>query len=255
MLSPIISIEETNFHNAWAKGLKKVLKLGTDTAIGGPEERKPIRDACVLISLTKNAIKQVESRELHPQFSFRSVEHYCKAFTRDFVREYRKGNRKGKFAYLYGDRLIFWAPIDTVEWLPTIDQLSNLRNGLAEQIDCSTMSNRCQAITWVSHIDFGADSPPCLQRISVRWIGGDDVPDARDVDVRLEWRSRDLYGAWPVNVVGVIDMLNREVIFPNNCKIIRIIDYNDSLHIYKTDIVQAKQVNLLPVSPQDITSR
>ena len=245
-LSPIIKIEETNFHNAWAGAVEKVLKLGIDTAIGGPEERKPIKDACILISLTKNAVKQVENRELHPQFPFKRVDEYCKEYTRDFVREYRQGDREGKFAYLYGDRLMFGVPIDMVEFFSTIDQLENLRNGLAEQRESKVTSNRCQAITWVPHIDFGISSPPCLQRIQIRWLPGDNI------DVHLDWRSRDLYGAWQINVIGVIDMLNREVIEPNDCQIARIIDYNDSLHIYKTDIGQAEQVRLVPVSPQEI---
>ena len=247
-LSPIIKIEETNFHNAWAGAVQKVLKIGADTAIGGPEQRKPIKDACILISLTKNAIKQVENRELHPWFPFKRVDEYCKEFTREFVDEYRKGSRKGKFGYLYSDRLMFWAPIERVEWLPTIDQLRNLRDGLAEQKECGTTSNRCQAITWVPYIDFGIASPPCLQRIQIRWLQGGDY-----VDVHLDWRSRDLYGAWPVNLIGVIDMLKREVIVPNDCEIIRIIDYNDSLHVYETDIGQAQEVKLVPVSPQEMS--
>lgn len=245
-LSPIISIEGTNFHNAWARAVKDVLKIGTDTAIGGREQRKSIKDACILISLTKNAIKQVENKEVHPQFPFKRVDEYCKEFTREFVSEYRKGSRKGKFVYLYGDRLMFWVPIERIEWLPAVDQLKNLRDGLAEQRNIGVTSNRCQAITWVPHIDFGVSSPPCLQRIQIRWLPGDYV------DIHLDWRSRDLYSAWPVNLVGVIDMLNREVIKPNDCQIARIIDYNDSLHIYKTDIGQAEQVKLVLVSPQEM---
>ena len=245
-LSPIIKVEETNFHNAWATAVREVLRIGIDTAIGGQEERKPIKDACILVSLTKKAIKQVENKELHPQFPFRNAEQYCKEFTREFVQEYRKGSRKGKFAYLYPDRLMFYAPIDTILWLAVIDQLSKLREGLAEQRKCGTTSNRCQAITWIPYVDFGVASPPCLQRIHVRWLPGDYV------DLHLDWRSRDLFGAWPVNLVGVIDMLNREVIKPNDCQIARIIDYNDSLHVYTADIGQAEQVRLVPVSPQEI---
>ena len=245
-LSPIIKIEETNFHNAWARAVGDVLKIGTDTAIGGQEEIKPIKDACIIVGLTKNAIKQVENREVHPQFPFKRVDEYCEEYTRDFVLEYRKGDREGKFAYLYSDRLMFYAPIDTTEWLTGIDQLSELCDGLAEQKECGTTSNRCQAITWIPYVDSGVASPPCLQRIQVRWLPGGYV------DIHLDWRSRDLYGAWPVNLVGVIYMLNREVIKPNDCQIARIVDCNDSLHIYKTDIGQAEQVKLVPVSPQEI---
>ena len=47
-------------------------------------------------------------------------------------------------------------------------------------------------------------------------------------------------------------MLNREVIKPNNCQIVRIIDFSDSLHIYKTNFEEARKVKLIPVSPQEI---
>lgn len=245
-LSPIIKIEERNFHNAWAKAVQAVIKNGLDTEIGGPDQRKPIKGACMLISLTRGAIEQVESRELHPQFPFKSVDQYRREFTREFVNEYRRGPREGKFPYLYADRLMFYAPIDTAKWLMGIDQLSELREGLAEQREYRITSNRHQIITWVPHIDFSVSSPPCLQRIQIRWLAGDNV------DVHLDWRSRDLFSAWQVNIIGVVDMLNREVVKPNHCQIARIIDFNDSLHIYKADIGQAEQVKLVPVSPQEI---
>ena len=69
------------------------------------------------------------------------------------------------------------------------------------------------------------------------------------VDVHLTWRSRDLYTAWRANIVAIIDMLNRAVIRPNNCRIVRLIDYANSLHIYEDD-TGAEQVKPLPVSPQ-----
>ncbi len=43
--------------------------------------------------------------------------------------------------------------------------------------------------------------------------------------------------------------MNREVIRPNNCRIVRLIDYADSLHIYESD-KEAERVKPLPVSPQ-----
>ncbi|RLG22651.1 hypothetical protein DRN77_05805 [Methanosarcinales archaeon] len=82
-----------------------------------------------------------------------------------------------------------------------------------------------------------------MQRIVIRYLGGDDA------DVHLTWRSRDLYTAWQVNIIAIIDMLNREVIRPNGCRIVKIVDYSDSLHIYESDR-EAERVKLLPESPQ-----
>jgi thymidylate synthase len=124
-----------------------------------------------------------------------------------------------------------------------LDQIRRLRERLALQMEAGITSNRDQAITWQSKIDLGNASPPCLQRIQIRYLGD------YNVDVHLTWRSRDLYTAWQANIVAIIDMLNREVIRPNNCRIVRLIDYADSLHIYESD-KEAEQVKPMPVSPQ-----
>jgi len=236
-------VEERNFHNAWAKAIHAVLSEGTDLVIGGGDERKTIKDACMLISMTGNAIKQIEARELHPQYPFRRIEEYCKEFTRAFLDEYRSKPPKEQFSYLYFDRLTHY---EFSSAHTSSDQITLLKESLADQIKQAITSNRSQAITWYVPSDINRSSPPCLQRIQIRYI-----PEHK-VDVHLTWRSRDLFTAWQSNIVCIIEMLNREVINPNNCQIARIIDYNDSLHIYTRDIEDAKKVKFVPVSPQEI---
>jgi thymidylate synthase len=236
-------IEERNFHNAWAKAILTVLSKGTDLVIGGGVERKQIKDSCMLISLTGNAIKQVEARELHPQYPFRRIEEYCNEFTRAFLEAYRTKPVTEQFSYLYFERLAHYeAPSSSHR----SDQITLLKNALADQIKEDITSNRAQAITWYVPLDIEQSSPPCLQRIQIRYI-----PD-KSVDAHLTWRSRDLFTAWQSNIVCIIEMLNREVIKPNNCQIVRIIDYSDSLHLYRRDIEDAKKVKLVPVSPQEM---
>ncbi|RZN38566.1 MAG: hypothetical protein EFT35_04490 [Methanophagales archaeon ANME-1-THS] len=236
-------IEERNFHNAWAKALLAVLSKGTDLVIGAGDERKPIKDSCMLISLTGNAIKQVEARELHPQYPFRRIEEYCNEFTRAFLEAYRTKPSGEQFSYLYFDRL---ARYDASSSSHPSDQLRLLQNALADQIKEEITSNRAQAITWYVPFDIARSSPPCLQRIQIRYI------PTGSVDVHLTWRSRDLFTAWQSNIICLIEMLNREVIKPNKCQIVRIIDYSDSLHLYRRDIEDAKKVRLVPVSPQEM---
>ena len=236
-------IEERNFHNAWAKAIHTVLRKGADVIIGGGEERKPIKDSCMLISMTGTAIKQIEARELHPQYPFRRIEEYCNEFTRPFLDNYRSKPASERFSYLYFERLARYEPQSMAN---SYDQIMLLKDALADQIKQSITSNRAQAITWIVPVDIQRSSPPCLQRIQIRYI-----PD-RTVDVHLTWRSRDLFTAWQSNIVCIINMLNREVIKPNNCQIVRIIDYSDSLHIYTRDIPDAEKVKLVPVSPQEL---
>lgn len=233
-LPPAILISETNFHNAWARAVRHVLRDGKRITIGDPSEPKPIRDACVLFELTGDAIGQIERRELHPQFPFRHIDHYCHEFTREYLSEYVKKPEQERFSYLYFERLAMYEDLD---------QIRCLRKCLALQKKSGITSNRDQAITWQPRTDLGSASPPCLQRVVIRYLGDDSV------DVHLTWRSRDLYTAWQANIVAIIDMLNREVIRPNQCRIVRLIDYADSLHIYESD-KDAELVKLLPVSPQ-----
>ena len=233
-LPPAILISETNFHNAWARAVRHVLRDGKRMTIGDPSEPKPIKDACVLFELTGDAIGQIESHELHPQFPFRHIDHYCHEFTREYLSEYVEKPEQERFSYLYFERLAMYEDLD---------QIRRLRKCLALQKKAGITSNRDQAITWQVKNDLGSASPPCLQRIVIRYLGEDSV------DVHLTWRSRDLYTAWQANIVAIIDMLNREVIRQNNCRIVRLIDYSDSLHIYKSD-KDAERVKPLPVSPQ-----
>jgi thymidylate synthase len=236
-------IEERNFHNAWAKAIRAVLSKGVDLVIGGGDERKPIKDSCMLLSMTGSAIKQIEAHELHPQYPFRRIEEYCNEFTRPFLEEYRSKPVKERFTYLYFERL---AHYEALSGSSSSDQLALLKDALADQIKHHITSNRAQAITWYVPFDIGRSSPPCLQRIQIRYI-----PE-NTVDVHLTWRSRDLFTAWQSNIVCITEMLNREVIRPNNCQIVRIIDYSDSLHLYARDIEDAKKVKLVPVSPQEL---
>ena len=232
-------VEENDFHRAWTSAVQMVLMNGADLVIGGAEERKPIKDSCMLISLEGNAIKQIESRELHPQFPTKRthLDKYCEEYTRPYLEEYRKKKPEDRFAYLYFERLCHYKdPIHI-----SIDQLKLLLNFLYGQMRMNITSNRMQAITWYVDDDNTTNSPPCLQRIQIRYI-----PENK-VDVHLTWRSRDLYAAWQSNVICLIDMLNREVIRPNNCQIVRIVDFSDSLHIYKTDIEEAKKVRFTGV--------
>ena len=77
---------------------------------------------------------------------------------------------------------------------------------------------------------------PCLQRCRVRYEG--DL----QVSIHLNWRSRDAWGAWQPNLIGIINSIFTEVVQPNNCTIVIIYDVNDSLHIYDTSIPEVLQL-------------
>ena len=237
----MITIEETNFHNAYARAVRQVIRDGTPIIIGTKKEPKPILDSPAVIMISGKGIRQIEDREIHPQFPFRLVDQYCEEFTYDFQRKYLNAAIETlKFSYTYFDRLVNYQSRYSVT-----DQLKELNTCLKIQTETYNPSNRCQAITWHPHLDCNSDSPPCLQRIWVRYAGDNKV------DVHFDWRSRDLFTAWQVNIIALIDMLNREVIRPNNCVIHTITEFIDSLHIYTSDLAEAEEVRPIPVSPME----
>ncbi len=242
-LPQTILIKETNFANAWARAVRYVLRDGVQIVIGDTTEPKPIRDICATIELTGAAIKQVGNRELHPQYPFRHIAPYCEEFTRKYLADYIEKAGKERFSYLYFERLAMYGSSPHSR-----DQLKIMARILADQIYDRISSNRNQAITWELVRDLGSTTPPCLQRIWIRHLGD------QSVEVHLTWRSRDLYTAWQANLIALVDMLNREVIHPNNCRIVKLVDYVDSLHIHESDIAAAEDVRLVPVSPQPLTT-
>ena len=237
MIPPTILIEDTDFNAAWARAVRAVLREGVDLVIGDVSEPKPIKDVCGIISLTGNAISQIEDRELHPQFPFQHISQYCEEFTWAYLRDYLRKLERERFSYLYFERLA-GSRGDYLE------QVEVLNDGLASQVDDEIASNRNQAMIWKPCIDADSKVSPCLQRIWIRHLGN------MDIEVHLTWRSRDLYTAWQVNIVAIIDMLNREVIHPNECNIVKIVDYSDSLHIYKSDLDAARKVKLVRMMPR-----
>lgn len=224
-----IFIQDKNFHSAWSRLIRENILNGTDLTIGN--NQKQIRDICALTELTGKAIEQILDYEIHPQFPFSYIAEYCEEFTYKYQYKYIKKLAIEQFSYTYFDRF--------TNYDNNINQLDELRLNLEDQIYNDTPSNQNQMITWNPKIDIKSNSPPCLQNIWVRYIGNENV------EVHWHFRSRDLFTAWQANIIALIYMLNEYVINPHECKIVKIVDYCDSLHIYKSDMAEAKKVKLI----------
>jgi thymidylate synthase len=64
------------------------------------------------------------------------------------------------------------------------------------------------------------------------------------------WRSRDLFTAWNSNYVGLLTMVKKEILEPNNLRLIKVVDFCNSLHIYKADWESAATIKRIAVNPQ-----
>lgn len=230
MLAPYFEVSGLDFHNSWIKVLDNIIEKGEDIVFGSKQEQKKARDTAQLIILEQDAIKQIENKDIHPGYGLkeRAMQVYIDEFDRDWYNEYRKLSKESmqRFTYLYIERLI-----DTY-----VDQFDFLRESLQESIESGISSNRSLAITWNPVLDTSNESPPCFQQVWIRHYASGDI------DMRLTWRSRDAFDAWPGNMVGIVHAMNKEVFFPNNCRIKRLMDYNYSIHIYNGRLREASTV-------------
>jgi len=187
--------------------------------------------------LSGKAVKQLlDGVNYLSQFSFiplkrNSIQGYIDEYSMEFIEKQRLLDEKDprKFAYLYYDRLKFGEGPDG----KTYDQVEAVKNDLARQIKEDRPSNRNQMITWNVSRDLFSDSPPCLQRVWVAYLGD------HKIGISLDWRSRDLYGAWLANLVALTNMFERDIARPNNCEIVWLKDKCDSLHIMEGDYKEA----------------
>ena len=179
---------------------------------------------------------------MHRASTFKNVDEYSKQFTNEYLTAYLNKPKKEQFAYLYYERLAAYQELDDIDEDGAWNQIVAMRCELEDQLGSKIISNQTQAITWYVH-DQDSYTPPCLQRIWLR-------PDPRSLvlDVHLSWRSRDAFGAWQANLVALTRMINKEIAEPNNCVIGRIIDMNDSLHVYNTDLGAARTISGNPMN-------
>lgn len=227
-IPPNIFIEGYTLADAWAKAVKEVMKNGVIL----PTEYGPkSKDVCSTIVVKYPYTEPI----LHSQFPTKEghLLEYIKQFNRDYDWE------KQGFKYTYMDRLTKYCidnPYqDNVE---TIDQLKIMQEQLKKPI-----SRRVQVITWEPEIDMSDDEPPCLQRIWMRKLSDSTV------EMHCDWRSRDLFAAWNSNYVAILAMIEKEILVPLNLKLVKLVDFCDSLHIYEGNWEEANEVKPAIVNP------
>jgi thymidylate synthase len=105
-----------------------------------------------------------------------------------------------QWPYCYHQRLAAYPRSDG----STIDQLEIL----LEKIAKDPISRRAVATTRVPEIDlFMAADMPCLSEIQLRAI--EDGQGRMVLNLHAVWRSRDLYKAWPDNLIGITNLQAR----------------------------------------------
>lgn len=252
-IPPTVHIIANGFPDAWYQAVKECVDNGV---LIKREYGKPVNTKAIISLIEVN--NPLQEPMLHP--SFPTKELHLGEYVKQFDRGY-DWKTQG-FEYSYIDRLVNYPTTDIysrddgyfkVERKPytkSIDQIKVIRDKMSERIkkggEC-LVSNREQAITWAPERDlFVKEDQPCLQRVqffiySFPSIEGDTIIPGKG-EFHVSWRSRDLYAAWNSNLIALTSFFKKEVFDPNNIKIIRCVDFSNSLHIYQGDWESAKNV-------------
>jgi len=218
MIPNTIFTEGYTLSDVWAKLVKATMQYGIDIKT----EYGPMSKDICSVAVIKYPF---EEPMLHPQFP--TKEQHLREYEKQFTREY---DWKGQgFEYTYIGRLI-----------EPLDQLKYIR----EELQNKEITRRAQAITWIPEIDMGNEEPCCLQRIWMRKLTDTTC------EMHCDWRSRDLFSAWNSNYIGILSMIDREILKPLDLKLVKLVDFVDALHIYESDFDDASKVHLVPINPQ-----
>jgi thymidylate synthase len=139
-----------------------------------------------------------------------------------------------QWPYTYHQRLFAHPDLDG----STIDQVALA----VERVAQTPYTRRAVATTSVPNLDpFLKEDVPCLREIQLRCP--QDAMGNLVLNVSSAWRSRDLFKAWPDNVVGLtflFQMLARQIEQRSGRKVRMgsYADYSFSLHIYGQDFKQ-----------------
>ena len=61
------------------------------------------------------------------------------------------------------------------------------------------------------------------------------------VELHLMWRSRDIYTAWPVNIIALVFLAYNEIL-KDDYEIVKLVDFINSAHINENDWDAARLV-------------
>ncbi len=196
----------------------------------------PSRDARVLIE-----VREPFGEPRFPPLSFCEIGTYIAEIMgikdhmvvpMEQLKEALSGELSAKeWPYTYHQRLFAHPDVNG----DTVDQMA-----LAiERIAQTPYSRRAVATTSVPNIDpFLKEDVPCLREVQLRCPEGAD--GSLVLNMNTMWRSRDLYKAWPDNVIGItfLQQVVAKQIAAKSGRPVRVgsyADYSSAMHIYGQD--------------------
>ena len=229
---PVIAVTGRSLPEAWQQAMLALYQQGVDTATSFDRRGDPkSKDATVLVTvedpfaeprLHKKAIPAgLEELEIYRLEVVAGVhDHWVNRFGEEWN-------------YTYHERLRTY---DAGDGNPH-DQLGTMIEQICAAPDL--FRRRFQVVTWIPSVDPFIIDPPCLQRLHFRLLPAQD--GAWVLNMNSDWRSRDGYKAWFMNVFALTDLqrlVAREISERRGIavRVGRYVDKSDSLHIYGKDL-------------------
>jgi thymidylate synthase len=229
---PVICVRGRTLPEAWQNAMLALWEQGADTATSFDRAGDPqSKDATVLVTIEepfaeprihKKAIPAgLEELEIYRLEVVAGVhDHWINRFGEEWNYTYHER----LFAYDSGDG----NPVNQVETM--LDQICAAKD---------LYRRRFQVVTWIPAVDPHIIDPPCLQRLHLRLLPAPD--GAWTLNLNTDWRSRDGYKAWFMNVFAFTDfqrLLAAEISQRRGIEVRagRYCDKSDSLHIYGKDL-------------------
>ncbi len=215
---PVLTARGRNIPEAWERSLLALLGEGQRTHSENVQGERGTLDATMVMVIEEPLAEPRIHRALPGGLD--DLWMYV-AEVVDGVHDHWIAPEEGKWSYTYHKRLTDYGGID---------QLRRAIDVLAK----TPYSRRAQGITWMPREDLGAADPPCMQRIWLRLVEGEE---GLKLVMNCHWRSRDALKAAFMNLFAfselqkslVADLRERHGIAAS-CG--RMVDISDSYHLY-----------------------
>lgn len=231
-------IKSKTFGTAWALSVYTAMRFGKILPAESEPNSPLTRDIDLEVELTGDALQQILDAQIHPLYPQKhGVSEYRNQFNPMSDDCKKSLDPESGFDYTYYQRLCLHGE-------KRIDQIEKMAENL------QPYNRRLQAITWEVPLDLCAlKSTPCLQRVHVRQLSSGTY------EVVFDWRSRDIYKAFQMNLVGLLYFVDSRInearakfgMEPLKC--VKLVDKTDCAHIYEEDWNAALRV---PVSAQSL---
>ncbi len=211
-------IHETSVFRAWIKILDSILRFGCLKFSEYEEPQKEVLNFMVTIN------GNLENYEIEKEF----LKYFSEKDFKNHISQVLNPEKPESVEYTYGER-IFKHRFGK-------NQLEYLVKKLSE----APYSRRALIVSWDHEIDQKTKNPPCI--IAIQGI----ITDNYYSHIAII-RSNDMYAAWPLNIVGQIELGKKIVREINqrdntNYSLANVTTISISAHIYEHDWEKAKRV-------------